>query len=101
VYGINDMVTQQFKASVDEAIALTDQGLNYQMVLTVSTTNFSAHELDATSRGTTATLPWRLIEFIKGDPKSAVDSADAHVVCMANAAKREPALEGDNGSLGT
>lgn len=101
VYGVNDMVTQQFRASVDEAIVNAGQHDNYAMVLTVSTTNFSAHELDATGAGTTATLPWRVIEIIKGDPKSNPDQADAHVVCMVNAGRREPALEPDNGSLGT
>jgi hypothetical protein len=96
---VDDMVNTKFRCSVDEAIALTDLGLNYQMVLTIGTGNWSAHELDATSRGTTATLAFRVIDFILGDPKSDPDAADAHVVALACAAEREPALE-IGGSLG-
>jgi len=102
VYCVDDMVSTKFKASVDEAIALTDLGINYQMVLGAgsTTSGWSGHELDATSRNTTATLPWRVLDFVIGDPKSDVDAADAHVVCIANAGNREPALE-PGGSLGT
>jgi hypothetical protein len=98
---VEDTVATQFTASVDEAIALTDIGINYNMVLTVATGDFSLHELDATSRGTTATLGFRVMEFVIGDPTSDPDAADAKVICMVNAGKREPALEPDNGSLGT
>jgi len=102
VYGVDDMVHTKFKASVDEAIVITDQGINYQMVLGTgsTTTGLSAHELDATSRGTTATHPWRVLEFVIGDPKSDPELADAAVFCKANAGKRDPALE-PGGSLGT
>lgn len=102
VYCVAQMQNQEFLATVDEAIALTDLDLNYQMVLgTGSTTSgWSGHELDATSRGTTATFPWRVMDFVLGDPKSDPDLADAKVVCMANAGRREPSLE-IGGSLGT
>jgi hypothetical protein len=100
IYGVEDMVNTVFKASVDEAIALTDLNLNYRMVLTVATGNYSLHELDATSRGTTATQPWRVTNFVIGDPKSDPDAADASVICKANASARDPGLE-IGGSLGT
>lgn len=102
VYAVDDMVSTKFKASVDEAIALLDLGINYQMVLGAGSTasGWSGHELDATSRGTTATLPWRVTDFVLGDPKSDPDTADAHVICLANAGNREPALE-PGGSLVT
>jgi len=102
VYLVDDMVNTKFVASVDEAIALTDLGLNYNMVLGTGDTGtgLSGHELDATNRGTTATNPWRVVDFVIGDPKSAVDDADAKVVCLLNSARREPALE-IGGSLGT
>jgi hypothetical protein len=102
VYCVAQMQDQEFRASVDEAIALTDLNLNYQMVLGTGSTTYgtSGHELDATSRGTTVTLPWRVMDFLLGDPKSDPDSADATVICMANAGRREPALE-LGGSLGT
>lgn len=104
VYCVDDMVNTKFRASVDEAIALTDLGINYQVVLgTGSTTSgLSAHELDATSRNTTATFPWRVLDFAPICPPHFVDidAADAHVICVMNAGNREPALE-PGGSLGT
>lgn len=94
IYIVKDTVNTEFEASVDEAIALTDLHINYQMVLgTGSTTSgLSGHELDATSRlaGTT-TFPWRVDRFIF-DPKYDVDAADAHVGCYINAGMIEPAL---------
>ena len=104
VYIVDDMVNTKFKASVDEAIALLDLGINYQVVLGTGSTSsgLSGHELDATSRGTTATLPWRVIDFAPLDyvQHKDVDAADAHVVCIMNAGNRESALE-PGGSLGT
>jgi hypothetical protein len=102
VFAVDDMVSTKFKASIDEAIVLAGLGVNYKMVLgTGSTTSgMSGHELDATTPDTTATFPWRVVDFVIGDPKSDPDSADAHVVCLANAGNREPALE-PGGSLGT
>lgn len=99
---VDDMVNTKFVATVDEAIALTDLGLNYNMVLGTgsTTTGWSGHEMDATSRGTTATNPWRGIDFVLGDPTSDPDLADAKVVFLLNSARREPALE-IGGSLGT
>lgn len=102
VFCVKDMVNTEFKASVDEAIAVTDLGLNYVMVLGAGSTasGWSAHELDATGRATTATFPWRVNNFVLGDPKSDVDTADAWVICKANATRRDPAIE-IGGSLGT
>lgn len=102
IYCVDDMVNTKFRASVDEALALTDLGLNYQMVLTVGTGSFSKHELDATSRNTTATLPWRALDFAPLDYVNFNDitAADAHVIVLANAGLREPALE-LGGSEGT
>ncbi len=102
VYCVVDMVSTEFQASVDAAIALTDIGINYAMVLgTGSTvTGLSAHTLATSGRGTTATLPWRVIDFVKGDVKSDPDLTLCHMRCLANAGDREPALE-PGGSLGT
>lgn len=102
VYVIKHMQTQDFVASIDEAVALTDLNLNYVIVLGTGSTSsgLSAHELDATGKATTATFPWRVTDFVLGDPKSDPDLADARVICMANAGRREPALE-IGGSLGT
>lgn len=101
VYCVANLQSQVFNATVDEAIALTDMGLNYVMVLGTgnTTSGLSGHELDATSRNTTATFPWRVLEFVIGDPKSDPDAADAKVRCMINAGIREPALE-PGGSAG-
>lgn len=100
IYCVEDMVNTRFRASVDEAILKTDLNLCYNMVLTISTGSFSQHELDATNKNTTATQPWRLQDFVLGDPKVDPTLADCHVICRANAAERDPALE-RGGSLGT
>ena len=99
VFMVEDMVNTKFRASVDEAIALLDLNINYQMVLGASANGISGHELDAPSRDTTATLPWRVSEFVFAadiDPAA----ADAHVFCFANAGMMTPALE-VGGSIGT
>lgn len=102
VYCVANMDEQVFQASVDAAIALTDLNLNYLMTLGTgsTTTGLSGHLLTATSRATTATFPWRVTDFVVGDPKSDVDAANCKVRCLANAGRREPALE-IGGSLGT
>lgn len=102
VYCVANLQSQVFQASVDAAIALTDLNLNYIMTLgTGSTTSgLSGHLLTATSRATTATFPWRVTDFVIGDPRSDPDAANCKVRCMANAGRREPALE-IGGSLGT
>lgn len=102
IYCVDDMVSTKFRASVDEAIALTDLGLNYAMVLTVGTGSFSKHELDATGRAVTATIPWRVTDFapLSLPQFNDIDAADAHVICQVNAGLREPALE-LSGSDGT
>lgn len=89
-----------FRASVDEAIAMTDLGINYQMVLGTgsTTTGRSGHELDATSRGTTATLPWRVEEYVLGDPLVDPTAADAHVFCRINRGLGDAALGDGTGT---
>jgi hypothetical protein len=102
VYAVVDMVSTEFQASSDAAIAQTDVGINYAMVLGTgsTTTGLSAHTLATSGRGTSATLPWRVIDFVRGDPKSDPDTTLCHMRCLANAGDREPALE-PGGSLGT
>jgi len=100
IHVVEDIVNTRFRASIDEAVALTDLNLNFAMVLTVATENFSLHEVDATGKNTTATLPWRLEDFIIGDPKVDPTAADAHCLFRVNAGNgRNPALE-IGGSLG-
>lgn len=98
VYIVDDGYNTVYEASVDEAIALTDLGLNYKMVLGTLTTNgYSGHELDATSRAVTATgLPWRVHNFIDR-PGHDPDAADAHVECRINLGLIEPALSAEEG----
>lgn len=101
VYCVDNMVSQKFRATIDEAITLANLGENFRVVLGAgsTTSGLSGHELDATSSGTTATQPWRVLDFFF-DLKYDVDAADAAVVCLCNAGNREPALE-PGGSLGT
>jgi hypothetical protein len=102
VYVVADMVGTAFKASIDEAMVLLDNFLNYAIVLGTGNTGsgMSGHELDATGRAVTATLPWRVDNFVIGDPNVDIALADAHVICKLNAGSRDPALE-ISGSLGT
>ena len=99
IYIVDDVVRVQFLASVDEAIALLDLNLNYAVVLgTGSTvTGLSGHELDATGRNVTATIPIRVKEFVIGDPSSDPDLADAKVICQINC---DPTTPATSASLG-
>lgn len=100
VYCVEDMQATRFRASVDLAILLTDLNNNYNMNLNATTSSYSQHELASASHGTTATLPWRVLDFIVGDPKVDPTAAHAHVVCAQNAGRREPAIA-IGGQLGT
>lgn len=94
---VDDCTDVVFRASVDEAIALTDLNLNYAIVLGANVNGISQHELDATGRAVTATIPIRVTGFvISGDNDP--DAADASVYCVVNAGQKEPAL---SASLGT
>lgn len=99
IYIVDDVTRVQFKASVDEAIALTDLNLNYAVVLGTgsTTTGLSGHELDATGRAVTATIPIRVKEFVIGSPMSDPDAADATVICQINA---DPTTPATSASLG-
>lgn len=103
VYCVADTGTQSFLASIDEAVALTDIDLNFAMVLgTGSTTSgLSGHELDATGKATTATIPWRLQHIVtaKENPRNDPDAADSQVIVKINAGRRDPELE-PSGTLG-
>jgi hypothetical protein len=102
VMGVKDMVNTEFKGSCEGALTRAEVNLNFKMVLgTGSTTSgWSAHEIDETTPATTATFPWRFIDFIYGNPKNDITAADCHMRLLANAGRREPALE-IGGSLGT
>lgn len=99
IYICDDVVRVQFLASVDEAIALTDLNLNYAVVLGAGSTvtGLSGHELDATGRAVTATIPIRVKEFVIGDPSSDPDAADAKVICQINC---DPTTPATSASLG-
>jgi len=103
VYAVADTGTQSFLASIDEAVTLDDIDINFQMVLTVgnTTSGWSNHELDATSKATTATIPWRLMHIVsaKENPKNDPDAADSQVIVKINAGRRDPELE-PSGTLG-
>jgi hypothetical protein len=100
VFVVEDELRVEFRASVDEAIALTDLGINYLQVLGTgsTTTGLSGHELDATSRNTTSTLPWRVKEFVLGGSESDPDAADAHVICSVNRSLTTAALSDGTGT---
>lgn len=94
---VDDCTDVVFRASVDTAIALTDLNLNYAITLTAGTNGLSGHELTASGRAVTATIPVRVQGFVfSGDVDP--DAAHAHVYCQVNAGQKEPAL---SASLGT
>lgn len=97
---VDNEVQTLFRASIDEAIAVTGLGINYVMVLgTGSTvTGLSGHEIDATSPNTTATFPWRVREFVRGNPVVDPDAADCHVICQINRSLSAPALSDGTGT---
>lgn len=103
VFCVDDMVNTKFRASIPGATVLARLGENHKIVLGAGSTStgWSGHTLDAATPATTATFPWRVVDHVLGDPKMDVDSTtQVHVICMANAGNREPALE-IGGSLGT
>lgn len=102
VYGVANMPSQKFVGSAGTAVTLTNLMNNTAMTLGAgsTTTGLSGHLLDTAAPATTATLPWRLIDFVKGDPTNDPDAANCKMVILANAARREPSLE-IGGSLGT
>jgi len=102
IYCVQNMVSQMFVASAGTAVTMTNLGNNTAMTLGTgsTTTGLSGHKLDTAAPATTATLPWRLIDFMRGDPTNDPDAADAKMVILVNAGDREPALE-PGGSLGT
>jgi hypothetical protein len=92
-YIVDNAIMVEFEANVaNVAIALTDLNLNYPTVLTASSTvtGLSNHEINATGRAqATATLPWRVREFIfRAD--NDVDLIDVKVLAMINAGQGEP-----------
>lgn len=91
-YIVDNATMVEFEANVaNSAIALTDLNLNYPLVLTASntTTLLSKHELNATGRATTSTLPMRVREFVMRADND-VDIVDTKVLCMINAGQGEP-----------
>jgi hypothetical protein len=94
VYVVENPVNVYFEANVaNSAIALTDMDLNYSTVLTVgsTTTGLSKHELNATGRATTATIPFRAIEPVRRADND-LSLVDVKILCMINAGEIEPAL---------
>ncbi len=100
IWFVDNVVNTAFTASVDAAIALTDLNLNYAVTLTAGSTatGLSGHVLTATGRAVTATIPWRVEEFVFGSPINDVDLINAAVVCYVNAAFDEPALTASLGA---
>lgn len=70
-----EFVVQADGSDINEG---ADMGKNYNLVATDSTTDYSAHELDSDTGGTSATLPLKLLRMLP-----AVDNAlGANVKCI-------------------
>jgi len=100
VFVVDNSLEVDYMASVsNSAIAMTDMNLNYPFIVGTITNGISGMTLNATGRNTTATIPFRVQDFIySGD--SDPDLIDCHVACKINAGMWEPALE-SSGSLGS
>ena len=100
IYLVDNLVNTAFTASVSTAIALTDLNMNFAMTLSAgsTTTGLSGHFLTATGKAVTATLPWRLENFVIGSPISDPDAANAAVIVYANTTFDEPALTASLGA---
>jgi hypothetical protein len=99
IYIVDDPLRVQFLASIDAAVAITDLNLNFAVTLGAGSTvtGMSGHKLTATGKNVTATIPWRFMEFVLGDPKSDPDAADAAVIVQINADATTPALSASLG----
>lgn len=98
VFLVDNVLEVDFLASITTALVLTDMNNTTSFVAGTGTNLISAQTLDSAGVNTTATLPFRIQEFViasDNDP----DAASAHVFCKVNAGQWEPALE-ISGSLG-
>lgn len=99
-YIVDNATMVEFEANVaNSAIALTDLNLNYPMVLGAgsTTTGLSAHELNATGRNTTNTLPWRVREVVRRADND-IDIVNVKVFAMINAGQAEPVTSAYTGT---
>jgi hypothetical protein len=98
VYIVDNAVMVEFEANVTTAaVALTGLNLNYAMVLTTSTTGFSNHELTTTGAAITATIPWRVREYVQRADND-ITLVDCKVLAMINAGQTEPAVSAQLGT---
>ncbi len=98
VYMVDQAINCEFEANMANAVVvLTDFNLNYPAVLTVSTTGFSKHEVNHTTGVVTATVPWRLREYIQRADND-LSLVDCKCLFMINVGGDEPAT---SASLGT
>ncbi len=92
IYIVDQATLCEFEANVaGTALALTGLNLNYPAVLTASTTGFSKHEINFTTGVVTATVPWRVREFVQRADND-VDAVNVKVLAMINAGQTEPAV---------
>lgn len=96
-YMADDGVNTVYMASCDEAQTNADIDLNFAIVLSTTSTRYSDHEVDATGKAVTATIPLRFKGFVDS-PGSDPDAADAAGYYTVNAGFLEAAL---SASLGT
>lgn len=98
VFIVDNSLEVDYLASITTALTQADLYANTSFVAGTGTNLISAQTLDSSGINTTATLPFRLNEYvIAGDNDP--DAANAHVYCKINAGQQEPALE-IGGSLG-
>jgi hypothetical protein len=98
VFIVDGVGEVDFIASITTALTKADINTNTSFVAGTGTNGISAQTLDSAGIAATATLPFRIMDFVEA-PDNDADAATAHVYCRINASMYEPLLE-TGGSLG-
>ncbi len=88
----------EYEANMANAVVvMTDFNLNFPAVLTASATGFSKHEVNHTTGVVTATVPWRLREYVQRADND-LSLVDCKCLFMINAGQDEPAVSLSTGT---
>jgi len=98
IFVVDSVLEIDLIASITTALTRADLNGATSFVAGTGTNGISAQTLDSSGVNTTATLPFRLIDFVEA-PDNDPDAATAHMYCRINASMYEPALE-TSGSAG-
>ncbi len=98
IYIVDSVLEVDLLASITTLLTRAELNAATSFVAGTGTNGISAQTLDSAGVNATATLPFRLIDFVEASDNDP-DAATAHMFCRVNASMYEPALE-TSGSLG-